>query len=278
MKKGLYLLTILAMLLQPGLTPWISTPVLGMSAGPHAPAAAIRYVKPDASGDCTSWATACGLQPALSGAVSGDEIWVQAGVYKPTIDTNRTVSFDLKSGVALYGGFAGTESEAEFDQRDWVNNVTTLSGDLGTARSYHVVRAAGVDSSAVLDGFTVEKGNANSGTWPDDSGGGMFNTSGSSPVLANLTFANNTAGSFGGGMYNLDSSPILTDVIFYMNSATDGGGMFNDNSSPTLTDVIFFTNSATSTGGGIKNYYSNNSTLRNVSFISNTAGWGACRL
>ena len=63
------------------------------------------------SGTCgASWASPCALQYALTIAVSGDELWVKQGTYKPTTGSDRTKMFTLKSGVRLYGGFAGTES------------------------------------------------------------------------------------------------------------------------------------------------------------------------
>ena len=49
-----------------------------------APTSPVLYVKSGASGDCSSWGEACDLQTALRVAVSGDEIWVQQGLYKPT--------------------------------------------------------------------------------------------------------------------------------------------------------------------------------------------------
>lgn len=80
-------------------------------------AAAIRYVTPSGSGDCSTWATACSLQTALTGAASGDEIWVQQGTYAPTTGTDRTATFSLKGGVGVYGGFVG--NEATRDARNW---------------------------------------------------------------------------------------------------------------------------------------------------------------
>ncbi len=54
--------------------------------------------------------------------------WVTAGKkYRPS-DTDRIVSFSLKSGVSLYGGFAGNETE--LSQRDWSASITVLTGDL----------------------------------------------------------------------------------------------------------------------------------------------------
>ena len=78
-----------------------------------APALAQRVVYVDASatgvGNGTSWADAYRqVFQALAAAVAGDEIWVAEGVYKPTTGTSREATLQLLSGVALYGGFAGT--------------------------------------------------------------------------------------------------------------------------------------------------------------------------
>ena len=209
----------------------------------------VLYAAPSAqgSGDCSTWANAGTLQTALTSAISDDEIWVQAGVYYP--GSNRTDTFVLKSGVSLFGGFAGTETARE--QRDWATNVTVLSGDIDSndltdptgvvtntanitgTNSYHVVTSSGVTETAVLDGFFITAGLAND---PYDEecnglncGGGMFNDY-SSPTLTNITFSGNSAEHLGGGMYNDNSSPTLNTVTFSSNTsvAGDGGGMFNN--------------------------------------------------
>lgn len=90
----------------------------------------VRYVNEAATGsnDGSSWANAyTDLQAALSAAASGDEIWVAAGTYKPTATTDRGVSFALKDGVAVYGGFLG--NEASRGDRNPAANVTILSGE-----------------------------------------------------------------------------------------------------------------------------------------------------
>jgi hypothetical protein len=81
---------------------------------PFGSAEAVIYVKADASGanDGTSWTDAfTDLQNALSLATAGDTLWVAAGTYKPTTGTNRTAEFVLETGVALFGGFSGVETE-----------------------------------------------------------------------------------------------------------------------------------------------------------------------
>ncbi len=280
----------------------------------QAAAATVIYVKVSATGlnNGTSWANAYkSLQVALAHAVSGQQIWVAKGTYKPSArpvwtSDPRGVAFSLISGVAIYGGFAGTETL--LSQRNWMTNVTILSGDVGKVgdasdNAYDVLlnglNSLGVNSTAVLDGFTITGGQANCGCWPGHTGGamfnwtnssptlrnliisgnygyyggGMYNNAGSNPTLTNVVFSGNRAAIFGdgGGMYNAASSPKLTNVTFSGNSASNnGGGMFNTNSSPSLTKVAFTGNSATSSGGGLYND-SSSPKLTNVTFTSNSA-------
>lgn len=238
----------------------------------------VWYVNNSANGGNTgqSWADAfTDLQAGLMAAQSGDQVWVAKGTYLPTSTTDRTISFALKDGVGVYGGFAGTE--ALLTDRDIASNLTTLSGDIGTPgdnsdNSFHVVTSSGLTATAVLDGFTITAGAA-TGSFPDDQGGGMANIS-SSPTLSNLTFMGNLAHNAGGGMVNSSSSPTLTHVTFNGNSTSNaGGGIYNYSSSPTLTHVTFNSNSAWE-GGGMENY-SSSPTLTNVTFSSNAvAGSG----
>lgn len=115
---------------------------LALSLPAHA---AIRFV--DASlatgaNDGTSWANAYqgagGVAAALTGSVSGDEIWVRAGTYKPTTGTSRTVFLTMKSGVGIHGGFAGTgnlNADPQFVNAaggDWRLQPTSPGIDSGT--------------------------------------------------------------------------------------------------------------------------------------------------
>ena len=89
------------------------------------------YVDADAppGGDGSSWEAAYDdLQTALAAAVAGKEIWVGQGEYKPAgPGGDRDISFELKTGVAIYGGFAGDEEFLQ--ERDWIANETILTGD-----------------------------------------------------------------------------------------------------------------------------------------------------
>jgi len=100
----------------------------------------------------------------------------------------------------------------------------------------------------------------------------MDNT-GSSPILINVTFSGNTASDGGGGMSNSDNSnPTLTNVTFHENTASDGGGMYSYQCSSTLTNVTFSGNTAFHYGGGMYNTGST-ITLTNVTFAGNTADY-----
>jgi predicted outer membrane repeat protein len=105
-------------------------------------------------------------------------------------------------------------------------------------------------------------------------GGGMYNND-NRPTLTNCTFIENYAPT-GGGMYNSSAmlnnsncSLTLTNCTFSGNrTETHGGGMFNNDCNATLTDCIFTANSAQRTGGGIANGLSN-LTLTNCTFREN---------
>ena len=227
------------------------------------------------------------MQDALAVAISGDEIWVAQGIYKPDQGSEQTpgdryATFQLISGVAIYGGFPS--GGCALEDRDPTAHETILSGDLlgddgpdfanNSENSYHVVTGSGTDETAIFDGFTIIGGNG-SGSYV--AGGGMYNYSGS-PTVSNCTFSANSASSQngnGGGMYNEQSSPILTACIFSGNSARLGGGMQNRvGSSPTLTDCTFNENRASGywgAGGGMLNLSGSSPILNNCAFNDNWA-------
>jgi predicted outer membrane repeat protein len=242
------------------------------------------YVDADAtgSGTGTSWTDAfTDLQDALANRASWpcavEEIWVAEGMYTPTDSTDREATFQLQDSLAIYGGFAGTETT--LGERDWTANVTILSGDIGvvadsTDNSYHVVRADSTDSSAVLDGFTVTRGTAD-GTGADANGGGIYNLNGQ-PILNRVVISNNTAAQLGGGIYSEGvptlNNPTLNNVTIRGNTARIGGGMYDNNGASKMTNVAFANNDASQGGGGLYSLGASER-LTNVVFSQNSAGW-----
>ena len=271
-------------------------PLSSVEAGTITPLPLVLYAKQDGltSGSCDSWDNACDLQYALTSAVASQEIWVAAGIYKPTTDlTDRTATFQLKNGVALYGGFAGTETTR--DERNWKTNKTVLSGDIDNndinddgnfiaettadiqgGNAYHVVIGNNIDNTTVLDGFTITAGQANSPGYSH--GGGMFNEYYSSPILTNIVFSANMASNTpdlpgdGGGMYNSISNPILINVTFFANSASLGGGLYNSTGSSTILNDVLFSNNSAGSGAGML-ISDGNPELKNVIFYHNSASW-----
>jgi hypothetical protein len=148
--------------------------------------------------------------------------------------------------------------------------VTTIDAN-GIPGAYHVVQCvSGEDANTVLDGFTISDGNAYGPDPNDQSGGGMFNYQ-SSPIVTNCTFSGNSAEYYGGGMSNINnSSPMVTNCAFSGNDATYGGGMHTlNNSNPTVTNCTFSGNAAISWGGGMRNFGSS-PTVTNCTFSGNT--------
>ena len=254
-----------------------------------------------ASGACgDTWANACTLQNALSLSTAGDQIWVAKGTHKPTSGKDRMATFNLKSGVAIYGGFAG--SEDDLSQRNPVSNVTVLSGDIGvvgtkTDNSYHVVNGSYVDNAAVLDGFTISGGYANSTVRSEALGAGMnlyqshpvlnqlifkynFATilggglaiNRSNPTITNLTLVQNRTAGYGAGMALYLSDSTLSNVLFDRNiSSQYAGGMYNEESNPVMDNVTFTGNTSVKDGGGMYNEVSD-PTITNAVFIGNVTG------
>jgi hypothetical protein len=246
-------------------------------------AAPVQYAKPGGltSGFCDSWDNACELRYALASAVSGQEIWVRWGGYTPTAGSDRSATFRLVSGVALYGGFTGSETLRS--QRNIATNLTLLSGDLlgddGTFfgnnadNSIHVVTGS---DNAFLDGFTVSGGNADAGSGSDSVGGGMYNDN-VSPTVANCVFYANM-GVNGAGMANRNSaSPTVTNCSFSYNLSGSGAAMINDSANPVVTNSTFSDNLAITNGGAMMNYQAS-PTVTNSTFSSNNATFGGAIL
>lgn len=244
-------------------------PAVALAIFPNSVFADVIFVDQDAAGanNGSSWANAyISLQDALDEAAAGDEIWVAEGVYKPSaiIDINqdgiagpREAVFFIPPGVALYGGFNGSENN--LGERDWQVNFTILSGDIDNNdlngdgnfiaenpgdiagnNSFHVLYTLNADASTRIDGFVVTAGKADFVAPPvagdaNQDGGGWHNrldapSHASSPSVANTTFTGNFAESEGGAFYSspgpagAESSSLIENCRFEGNFSNNAGG------------------------------------------------------
>lgn len=247
------------------------------------------YVDTNASGSDTGadWSNAfTNLQDGLASSSSGDEIWVAQGTYYP--GTARSDTFQLVSGVVLYGGFASGDA---FGDRDWINKETILSGDIGTQgvltdNSYHIITST---TNVNINGFTVRDGYAD-GTAPDDQGAAFTHTvnySGSSKTIENCLFLDNFATNRGGAIYiyDTDANETIKNCTFRGNHAYDRGGAIHRNDPNVayanfyISDCTFIDNSTAtlvnSKGYGAAIYlYHAYPKITNCVFSGNSARYG----
>lgn len=269
------------------------------------------YVDINASGanNGTSWNDAyTNLQDALSNH-SNTEIWIAQGTYSPGNAT--TDYFDITNlGLKLYGGFNGTETM--LSQRDYVNNTTSLSGDVNgddvlgdftTNRSDNNLHVMIIDdtitNNTIIDGLTIEHGQTlgASGSGNDRRSGGILCFG--SPIVRNCIFTQNygyfasslyprgsaanniivdncqfinNEGRSGGGIY-LVAAGTITNCIFDNNISLFGGGIYAAGDLTTITNCVFENMAgADLRGAGI--YGSTAIDITNCTFENNSGIWG----
>ncbi len=253
-------------------------------------------------GDGKTWDTAYSdLQVALQTCNNGDEIWIAAGTY--TTGPTRDDVFTLKSGMQLYGGFAGSEVVRE--ARDWQANTVSLSADIGvqgdpTDNCYNVLVGA---SGNIIDGLTLCDGYADGedyqgrtcsggGLYVDNqdvivrnctfinnyarrSGGALSADSRITSEFINCAFVSNTAGESAGAAYIAGGSSqfpnSLRDCTFSNNACTWYGGGLSYSGYLTTTECEFSDNMAGSNGGAIGTNSSSICIISNCSFVRNQA-------
>ena len=183
---------------------------------------------------------------------AGCEVWVTGGTYY-VYDYAVTNTLHMRSGVGLYGGFAGTEQTR--GERDWETHPTVLEGTepggLGSPEHvFHVIMAVDTDD-ATIDGFTIAGGWAMSNLHVDDQMGAGIHAHGSRLAVANCTFLENIAGGHGGALYVYAGRLTVSNSTFRANFAEMGGGVFSVQSSLSVDRCSFTHNAAASFGGAV---------------------------
>ncbi|MDF7824960.1 right-handed parallel beta-helix repeat-containing protein [Pontiellaceae bacterium B12227] len=227
--------------------------------------------------DGSSWVTAyLTVQAGIDAAEAGgdDSVWVAAGTYKPTTGTDRFATFELKSGITVYGGFSGNESSLV--ERDWVLNVTVLSGDIGTAgvandNAYHVVSCTNA-IGAVMDGFTIQDGYADGPNMGTGGSSGQNSTS----AEAIVSGINHSAG---GGIIHFQAAATVRNCVISNNFAKKAGGAYNmvstvprgsdSDPNPYYENCTFINNTASKRGGAVQNDVATHPTFVNCRFYDN---------
>lgn len=251
----------------------------------------IYYVSPTGVGDGTSWETTTTLQTALQNAVAGDQIWVQGFEQITNADQLYIApadGFSLKSGVQLYGGFKGDETNVNSREtlgkpyqmkyrsvlsgdikRDDVVDNTNLIFPANTTRSDNATHVLNVNmapasgnnkntSPTIINGFSIGNGHADGS---GEKGGGIY------------IHGDNT----GGGIFRIERCFLLN------NYATQGGAIYVDaevknvnNSTSLVNQCVVYNNAAgeraavENAGGGL--YLAGEATVVNSSIFNNENG------
>ena len=251
----------------------------------------ILYAKVGATGTGNSWADAGNLSLLIKKQVTGGEIWVAEGTYVPLTEE---VYFKMREGVKYYGGFA-VSGNPTFSDRNPETFETILKGGSSHTVDNHYREEIVLSASSVLDGFTIVPGEETfdlTGIYNwfasptlknlkiiNHREGGMRNLHFSSPNISNSTFSGNSAPA-GAAMLNAyNCHPVMDNCIVENNiGQTSGGGIWTrENSSITIDNSIFRNNLTTNHGGGVA-VTNAVLTVRNSSFIGNSAGWGSAIL
>jgi hypothetical protein len=233
------------------------------------------------------------------------QIWVAQGTYTPLYRLaayhtgvlpadDRDRSFLMAKDVRIYGGFPADANDTvhtSIDDRDWEIYPVLLSGDIWNTGNhadncYHVVVSAGDVGNACLDGFTVTQGNANGVDTVtvyncavlQGCGGGVYTVE-SSPLLKNLRIIDNAAHT-GGGIYHRGNSPVVFNTVIEENTALSGGGIcLWQAGEAAYTNCLFLRNTSSQAGGAV--YLRTNHTalyfaFTNCTFVGNGSASGNC--
>jgi predicted outer membrane repeat protein len=198
-----------------------------------------------AAGDGKTWKTAFrSLQDAVDQQeeAGGGEVWVKTGsIAASGSDTLLT----LKSGVDVYGGFAGNELARADRDTPTADRATTLNAN---EVSYPAVIGDGVEH-VTFDGFAVKNAVGAKGS--------AFQATGSSDLtLSHVFFSDNSATGCGGAMWLENAEVRLVGGAFEDNHADGSGGAICTERATKLEveGTRFIDNDAVQRGGAIDAY------------------------
>lgn len=181
----------------------------------------VKWNSPGPTFDGSSWNNAYRtISAATAAAKSGDQIWVARGTYG---------SANVPAGVALYGGFVGTE--ALLSQRPAFQRAQPDANETVAGRFEFAYEAG---PTTILDGFTIK--------YLGSDYGGAVQCYYCSPTISNNRFISNLA-EYGGAIYVEEGSPIIRNNVFSSNNAFLGGAIYcNSASNVVIANNIFTMN------------------------------------
>jgi len=107
-----------------------------------------------------------------------------------------------------------------------------------------------------------------------DNKGGAICVRDSSPLISNSIFYNNSASTFGGAIYLTNSDAIIIGNLIYNNEAVVGGGIYCFQSNPLIISNTICNNVAEENGGGLVVAHNSNPIQINVILWGNIASSG----
>lgn len=198
----------------------------------------IIYVSPTGTGDGSSWEATTTFAAALEKAQAGDEIWMKGFSQITDVEhlyiTPSTDGWTVPSGVKVYGGFEGVETN--INQRKNLGKTyqltyrTVLSGDIKKDDNVdpnnfifpeNTLRSDNAKHVLAMNAFRDGGDNLNDNSYPT--------------VIDGLTITGGHAADFGGGVYvkgsdiQENSVPYSIDRCYLFNNyAPKGGAIYVD--------------------------------------------------
>ncbi|UCC79596.1 MAG: T9SS type A sorting domain-containing protein [Candidatus Zixiibacteriota bacterium] len=192
------------------------------------------------------------IQQGIDASTNGDTVLVQPGLYIENVDFSGR-------NIVLGSLFLTTGDDSYIA-------TTIIDGD---SSGSVVTFDNNEDSTAILKGFTITRGNT-----PE--GGGIFCMY-SNPVITNNIITLNMAYNYGAGIYCYYANPIISYNDINSNTLIEhfgrGGGIYCGMSAPLVKNNLVYNNSSAGMGGGIS-CANGDPVLINNAFYGNVAGGG----